>query len=411
MRINNHKDTANKPLTTLRIAFNNLCGKPGRAVALVTIVAIMAFVLFGGAILSRGLDNGMRSLEARLGADIIIVPQDSEDDYESLIVDGEPTGFYLDMSVKDYISQMEGVGQVTSQFFLATLGGGSCCTASAQVIGIDYETDFVIMPWVSQLLNRNIGDGEVIVGSGVSINYDNTILLFDVLYPVAARLEHSSTGMDNTIYVSINTMRDMARDAQALGGFPYDVDIDRSVSAILVDVAPGYEINLVARVMRWDIPGISVVESYGIYTNVASGLRFITGVIGTISVVLGVTVIVVLFVLFSLTISGRKKEFAILRILGATRTKLAGIVLTEALDLSLLGAFLGCALSVLVVFPFGRHIGMQMGMPLLLPGVGDSLRLLAIALAVSVAVGPISSAYSAYKISRAETYATMREGE
>ena len=103
--------------------------------------------------------------------------------------------------------------------------------------------------------------------------------------------------------------------------------------------------------------------------------------------------------------------FAVLRVLGATRKKLANIVLAEAFVISLCGAVLGSIFAAVVVFPFGRGIGIQMGMPLLLPGAYDSLLLLLFALTLSVAVGPLSAAYSAFMISRAETYATMREGE
>ena len=67
-----------KPLTTFRIAYNNLAGKPGRAVTLAAVVAIIAFAFFGGAVLSQSLYNGIRSLEARLGADIAVVPSGSE---------------------------------------------------------------------------------------------------------------------------------------------------------------------------------------------------------------------------------------------------------------------------------------------------------------------------------------------
>ena len=49
--------------------------------------------------------------------------------------------------------------------------------------------------------------------------------------------------------------------------------------------------------------------------------------------------------------------------------------------------------------------------PYLLPGMGEILLILCGSLLLSAACGPLASAHAARKISRAETYHTMREGE
>ena len=405
------KQKSKSPLTTAAIAYRNLTGKPGRAAALVIVVAIMAFVFFGGSVLSQSLDNGIRSLEARLGADIAVVPPGSESAYQSIILAGAPINFYFDRGIEAQVANIAGVEQVTTQFYLATLADAECCTIQTQIIGIDYDTDFAVTPWIAHFLHRQIGDGEVIVGSNVAVDRNNTVTFFGRVLNVAARLERTATGMDYTVYVNMGTALTLAQIAQAEGFIPAYVDIENAASTILVNVIPGYEIAEVLEGIRRDIPYIGLVASYGIYASIATNLRFFTGMISTITVVLGIFAVLILAVLFSLIAGGRKKEFAILRILGATRKKLASVVLAEASNISLCGAVFGSILAALVVFPFGRYIGVQMGMPLLLPGVLDSARLFATAFVVSVAVGPLASAYSAYKISRAETYATMREGE
>ncbi|MDR0442335.1 MAG: FtsX-like permease family protein [Treponema sp.] len=400
-----------KPLTTVRIAYNNLSGKPARAAALVTVVVIMSFALFGGAIISQSLDNGINSLEARLGADIAVLPLGSEADYENIILAGSPVNFYFDSNLERQVAGVAGVERITTQFYLATLENSSCCTQSIQIVGIDYDTDFVVTPWIANFLQRQIGDGEVIVGSDVVIESDNTVMFFDSVLNVAARLDRTATGMDSTVYVSMDTARRIAKTAQEGGHIPGDLEIDSAASSVLVSVAPGCDITEIASGIRKNTPGVDIVESYGIYSSIAKNLRFFTGMINSITVVSGILAVLILAVLFSLIANGRKKEFAVLRILGAKRKKLADIVLTESLFISLCGAALGILFAAMAVFPFGRYIGIQMGMPLLLPGALDSMRLLLFALFLSAAVGPISSAYSAFNISRAETYATMRDGE
>jgi len=400
-----------KPLTTIRIAYSNLIGKPGRAASLVIVVAIMAFAFFGGAVLSLSLDNGLNSLSARLGADIAVVPLGSEAEYENVILAGAPVNFYFDRAIKQQVAEIPGVEQVTAQFYLATLADAECCSVQTQIIGIDYDTDFVVTPWIGELINRQIGDGEVIVGSDVIISRDNTITFFDNELTVAARLERTATGMDSTVFVNMYTAHEIALAAQLGGYIPPYVDIYNAASTVLVNVSPNYDTAMVLELIRRNVPDVGLVAAYGIYSSMAMNLRFFTGIITTITVVLGIFAVFILAVLFSLITGGRKKEFAVIRILGATRRKLANIVLAEAFNISFLGAVLGCFFAGIIVFPFGRYIGVQMGMPLLLPGVFESVLLLIFSLVLAIAVGPLASAYSAWKISRAETYATMREGE
>jgi putative ABC transport system permease protein len=115
--------------------------------------------------------------------------------------------------------------------------------------------------------------------------------------------------------------------------------------------------------------------------------------------------------MFSVTANERKKEFAVLRILGATRKKLAGILLNESLFASMAGGIIGVAAAAAVVFPFNVYIGDRLGLPYLQPQISVVLGILALSLFLSFLVGPLASAHSAIKISRAETYLTMREGE
>ena len=400
-----------KPLTTFRIAQSNLSGKPGRAAALIIVVAIMAFALFGGAILSQSLNNGMESLKARLGADIAIVPYGSEADYEDIILSGTPVSFYFDRGLVNHVAAISGVYQATAQFYLASLALTDCCTTETQIVGINYATDFVVTPWISELLHRQIGDGEVIVGSDVLIDTNSTVTFFGTTLDVAARLSRTATGMDNTVFVNMETAVQIGHIAQAGGFIPNHIDIENAASVILVNVDPDFDVSIVMNRIRANIPDVGLIESHGIYYALTSALSFITGLIVVVMVVLGFLALLVLAVLFSLIASSRKKEFAVLRIVGATRGKLAAVVLMEAVILSAVGSAIGCLVAAIVVFPFGRIIGIQMGMPLLLPGIFASLLILILAIVISAVVGPLASAYSAYKISRAETYAVMRDGE
>ena len=63
------------PLSSLRIALANLSQKPFRSMSLALIVAIFSFMLFSGTMVSANLQAGIQSLSARMGAELVLVPQ------------------------------------------------------------------------------------------------------------------------------------------------------------------------------------------------------------------------------------------------------------------------------------------------------------------------------------------------
>ena len=360
--------------------------------------------------MSNSLNNGINSLEARLGADIAVVPPGHESEYEGIILSGAPVKFYFNKDTERLISRIDGVALCTSQFFLASLAA-SCCSEEVQIIGIDYDTDFVIKPWISQVYGSRIGDGEMIVGDAITVENEKTLTFFDHEMKVAARLAKTASGMDNSVYVNMNTMRTLVEAARGKGAIADDLDIGNAVSAILVKAPPDYDIETVYDNIRWDVPEVGIVKSQSLIASIAGNLNIVSGMIRSVAVVLGILAVLVLAILFSILTLIRKKEFAVLRIVGATRGRLAGIVLFEALAVSLYGAVSGIVLAALMVLPFSSYWGLRMGLPFLMPGIGELIKLSAVALIVSAAAGSIAVAYSAYKVSRAETYATMREGE
>ncbi len=403
-----------RPLTTNRLSVYSLRGNPFRTAGLVFVVSILAFTLFGGSVLSYSLKNGLGSLKERMGADIAVVPLEHEADYEGIILSGEPSRFYFDKTLENQIAQIEGVNRVTSQFYISTLSA-ACCSVPVQVIGFDPDTDFVVRPWISKVYDKEIDDGQLVVGSDIVLNETKVLTFFNKTYPVVAQLEETSTGMDYSVYANMQTVRSLIDGAREVGMNlsvdVYDADMDQSISTVLVKISNDYDVETVTTNIRRQISGVGLVQSKSIFTTISNNLVVLQAFINTLATVLWVVAVLVLAVMFSVIFSGRKKEFALLRTLGATRGKLVRIVLVEALLISVAGGVLGTALSSLVVFPFSTKIGETLNLPYLLPAAGSVVCLAATSLVLSLAVGPIAAAYSAVKIGRAQTYVAMREGE
>ena len=401
-----------KALSTHRLSLLNLQRKPFRTAALMTVVALLSFVLFAGSIMTMSMENGIEGLEARLGADIVVVPEGYDKDLEGVMIQGEPTYFFMGKEVLDQVLSCEGVAKASAQFYLASLNA-ECCGSSVPIIGFDPETDFTVQPWISEQYSKDLGYGQIIIGDDINVESDGTILFFGKNYEVASRLERTGTGVDVTCFATMDTIADLYVDAKEKGAyFMEGVTYENSISSVMIKIKEGYSLTQVAGQIRKATGGaVEIVQTQNMINSVGGSLGGILEYLYIIAIVFWVLAVVLLSIVFSVTANERKKEFALFRILGATRKRLSSLILTEAFYLSLFGSLIGVAAAAMVVFPFSVYIGDKLGMPYLQPAMGEILVVLVVSLVLSAIVGPLASAWSAYKISRAETYHTMREGE
>jgi putative ABC transport system permease protein len=215
--------------------------------------------------------------------------------------------------------------------------------------------------------------------------------------------------------MTMNTMRLLIGRARVEG---YDFlavqekEMERgAVSAVLAKIEPSNPPVRLAQAIRQENTGVDVVVSQSIFSSISETLAGLSTYIRLFSVILWALSLVILTAVFSGSIHERKKEFAVLRILGATRKKLAGMVLGESALAGIAGGAAGIVLASLVVFPFSTLISERLGLPYLEAPFSSIALLVLGSLFLSVLVGPLASLYSAIRISRAETYFTMREGE
>ena len=79
------------------LPLRNLSHRMGRTVLLTVLVAVLALCVSGGALLITSLTGGMNSLEARLGADIIVVPSSAKSkmNVNEILLNGTTGYFYM----------------------------------------------------------------------------------------------------------------------------------------------------------------------------------------------------------------------------------------------------------------------------------------------------------------------------
>ena len=231
-----------------KLPMRNLGRKPGRTAVLIALTAFLALSMFAGSVVILSLRNGLDSLEARLGADVIVVPASAKSkvNLDEILLQGATGYFYMNAGLAEDLAQEDGVGKISSQLFLASLRA-SCCSVSVQVIGIDQDTDFTVQPWIARSYGQALGDLDVVVGSRVNADIGESIILYETRCRVVARLDTTGTDMDTCVYCSMETLRQLLEAARGLNhelkisGDPEDV-----VSAVYIKVDEGTDPQQVA---------------------------------------------------------------------------------------------------------------------------------------------------------------------
>ena len=395
-----------------RISVKNIKRKPFRTMGLALLVAVLSFSLFIGGFVILSLQRGLESYRTRLGADIVVVPSSatSHGMVDDILLQGITGNYY--MSAKDCgkVYATEGIKTVSKQFFL-TSAKASCCSTKVQIIGFDPETDFSILPWIGENYTGTMEDGDVVVGANLNISDDRLIRFYGQQYRVVARLEETGTGLDSTVYTNMNTIREMAKNAaRLLETSPFrGVNIDTAASAMMIKVADGYDINGVMDDINIHITKVRAISAKSMISGIVDGLGRISEIIGGLVAVIWSLAIVILLIVFAMVLQERKKEFGVLRIIGASRGMLTRIMCAEALMVSLSGALIGLLLSAIVVYPLMDSIRNALELPFLKP---DPLLLVLLFLGsfcISVLTGGLVSAVVARRITRNETALIIRE--
>ncbi len=394
------------------LAWKNLTRKTGRTAALILLAAFLSLSIFGGSIVVMSLRSGLKSYEARLGADIVVVPYEAQTKgtLESILLQGIPGFFYMDRSYYEKVAATEGVEQATPQFYLASTSAG-CCSVPVQIIGFDPETDFIIKPWIRDSYAGDVGDGDILIGSSIEMPLSGYLTFYNTDCRVVGQLEQTGTGLDTAVYANMHTIRAMTQNAKSLGFQSFtDLDVGQAISSVMVKVEDGYGISEVTDDINIHVRHVEATQAKQMVSSIAGGLTSVIRIIGLLTAMIWVLALAILMIAFAMIAGERKKEFAVLRVMGASRNMLSRLLLGESAMISLIGSLLGAILAALIVFPFGNLIRSELELPYLLPNMGTVAALFVGSVLLSVLAGALTALWSALRISRSETGLILREG-
>ena len=148
-----------------KLIWNNIARRKNQSVltVLITMMTVFIFVLVLGVFIT--MEQGLSLSRERLGADVVVLPEEANVDGYELLFTANPENCYMDASLLEEIAKQEGVAQVSPQFYSQTLDG-SCCDFGYEmrVIGFDQETDFILKPYMYLQEFDVLKNEEVILG-------------------------------------------------------------------------------------------------------------------------------------------------------------------------------------------------------------------------------------------------------
>ncbi len=358
-------------LSNYAIARKNIAHHPVRSFCLIMAGAVLSALLFAGTTLILSLSNGTMSMAGRLGADIMIVPEGYNPHIDNILLSGKPSAFYLpdDAMAKLQALKRDDIANISPQVFMATLRA-SCCSYPVQIMGIDFDSDFIVKTWLNDTLKRPLNDGEIILGYHNNGNVGDEIVFFNIPLKIAGRLERTGMGFDSSVFMNRNTIITLANAADSIK--PQKLAANNNlISVIMLKLKPGTDTAKTAREINKALnpEGMYALFSKRFVANISSALVTVSNIVKYSLIILWFIAMIITALLFSLTLSERRRDNAILRAIGATRKKLSMIVLNEALITGIFGALTGIILGGLIIIAGSPYIAEALHIPFLMPGV------------------------------------------
>lgn len=401
-------------MTLMGLAIQNLLRKPFRTYALALAVAIAGGAVFSTATVMWGVERSLDRGFSKFGADLLVVPKGALVAMKTALLTGEPSTFYMDLSLAERLRTIKGIRQVTPQLFLTTAEGSHCIIGNAFLVGFDPHNDFTVMPWLNQKLPRELKLTDVIVGANNPYQLGGSVYFYGQYFTVYGKLDRTGMGLyDNAIFIQIETAYELAEKAKKFTDVAPLGFTKGQISALLVQL----ERTAPANVVRFSIsryPEVKVISASNIVTSVRQNLAALfTGTV-FLSAVLIIANILMISAIFSTIINERKKELGLLRAIGARKQNIFQLVIVEASLLTAAGGVLGVMLGAVIMRIYRRTIGFHLeslNIPFLWPAGSDITLLALAAITLSIMVGLFGAMYPAVAASRVDPYEAIRAGE
>ncbi len=340
----NHQDS----ISLQQLAWKNVSRKIFRNIVLVLAVALLVALLVFALLFNKAVEDDLEIANKRLGGDIVLVPIEAQSSAEEFILESREKTFYMDDFLLDALADVEEIESLNAHTYLDTLDAGCCSIDQGQVIVFEPESDFIISPWLTLDSKAELGDNEVYVGNYVHeyLGLIDTASLFGAGVKIVGHLEYTGTGIDRGIFIRKRDIDKLSE--QALGTYKKG-----TISIVFIKAKEGVDIDTLVAKIRNINPRIGIMTTGSIGADVRNTLDDILRIFTVTIFISSLLAILLAWSTFSAIAGERKREVGILRAIGARKSHIIRMFLSEALIISLTGGLLGVVLGHLLISYLG----------------------------------------------------------
>lgn len=395
----------------IHLAYQNIMRRLGQSGLTVAITAITLFIFTLVLGTMQVMQQGLELSKDRLGADVVLIPKYASVENQELLLTAAPENIYMDQAVVNQVQLLQGIFKMTPQFFAQTLAL-DCCTPGEEIriIGFDPNTDFILP---SHLTGDATYDGpqDIVLGS----NFDpgiigGTYLVLGEQYQAKNQLQPTGAGMDNTIFMPMETVRTLSKEHPVLNSQWQDKDPFQAVSVILVQLDG--TMSPEDFTMQVNAAGIDakVVETGETIAGVQEQLQAIMHILLALWLASLAITFLSLFGRFSALARERRQEIGLLRAVGVKKQEAFGLLMTECTALATIGGIIGVVLAIIAMPTVIAYLQKPF---FLSPSVWDAKTAFlcaSIGIVLAIAIGALSAIQPAHKSASMDPQVAMTKG-
>ena len=108
-------------MNTVSLAFKNIKNRRFRSSAIFLCVLVISGLFLSTSLLIQGAQRSVGRGMERLGADIVVLPDGVQTEFESALLMGKPSRVVMSLEVADKVSRVPGVAAISPQLYLTSL--------------------------------------------------------------------------------------------------------------------------------------------------------------------------------------------------------------------------------------------------------------------------------------------------
>jgi putative ABC transport system permease protein len=407
----------------IRVAAQNVGRRRTRAIFLGIAVMVCVGVGFASFVTGWALRAGMATSFARMGADLVVVPNGTLVNITSNLLAVQPTDETVDAGLAKRVASIAGVARVSPQRVVPMLVDGQ----AGNVIAFDPAHDFTILTWLEQRQPGPLGADGMIVGGRLAGQVGQQLSVCGKPMTIYGRLGKTGVGtFDESYFLSFEALAEIVSfcrgSAARTGGKPTDIvnhgdrkacppDLPPNrISALMLQLSAGAKLQEVKFALG-QLPGVRIVEGNAVLTSSRQAVSTLLIGVAVFTAFQLTALLILVSLLFSAIVQERYREVGLLRAMGAKPKQVMTIILGEATITTGLGGLAGLVFGAVLLLAFARSLGFYfglLGIPFSWPPLAVLQASAIVALAFSAILGLAGAFVPAWRVRRMAPYALIQ---